>query len=289
MAITAGLVKEMRDRTGLGMMECKKALVEAGGDIDAAIDAARKSGQAKADKKAGRIAAEGRIVVHQQSNGASLIEVNCETDFVGKDESFIAFCNSLAPLVGAVDSVEALSAQSLPDGQSVEEARQQLILKIGENIRIRRIANVGGEGAVFGSYLHGGNIGVVVKLEKGDEELAKDVAMHIAAANPICIAESEVPADVLVKEREIYAAQAAESGKPEAIQEKMVDGRVRKYLAEVTLNGQAFVKDPDTTVGKLLEKAGARVQEFVRFQVGEGIEKKEEDFVAEVMKQVKGG
>ncbi len=288
MAVTASLVKEMRERTGLGMMECKKALVEVGGDIDAAIEAMRKSGQAKADKKAGRIAAEGRIVAHQSSQGASLIEVNCETDFVGKDESFIAFCNSLAPLAGESDSVETLLAQALAEGKTVEETRQQLILTIGENIQIRRIANLTGDDAVYGSYLHGGTIGVIVKLDKGDDELAKDIAMHVAAANPLCVSESEVPDETLAKEREIYSAQAAESGKPEAIQEKMVDGRVRKYLAEITLNGQAFVKDPDITVGKLLAKSGATVLGFIRYQVGEGIEKKSEDFVAEVMKQAKG-
>ncbi|RLA11899.1 MAG: elongation factor Ts [Gammaproteobacteria bacterium] len=288
MAVTAQLVKEMRERTGLGMMDCKKALVAAEGDIDAAIEAARKSGQAKADKKAGRIAAEGRVVAYVGDQGASLVEINCETDFVGKDESFIAFCDSIAGLASQAGSVQELLETTLPGGGSVENTRQQLILKIGENIQIRRLANLSGDGQVFGSYLHGGNIGVVVKLDKGDEALAKDIAMHIAASNPLCVAESEVPAEVLAKEREIYAAQAADSGKPEAIQEKMVDGRVRKYLAEITLNGQSFVKDPDITVGKLLAKSGAAVLEFVRFQVGEGIEKKEEDFVAEVMKQVKG-
>ncbi|MEL0081655.1 MAG: translation elongation factor Ts [Gammaproteobacteria bacterium] len=289
MAVTAQLVKEMRERTGLGMMECKKALVETDGDIDAAIEAMRKSGQAKADKKAGRIAAEGRVVTHQGGQSAGLLEINCETDFVAKDESFIAFCDAVAAVAGKLDNVDDLLATSLSSGQTVEETRQQLILKIGENIQIRRLANLSGEGVVYGSYMHGGNIGVVVKLEGGDASLAKDVAMHIAASNPLCIAEADVPADLLVKEREIYAAQAAESGKPEAIQEKMVDGRIRKYLAEVTLNGQAFVKDPDVTVGKLLNKAGATALEFIRFQVGEGIEKKEEDFVAEVMKQAKGG
>lgn len=289
MAVTAQLVKEMRERTGLGMMECKKALVETDGDIDAAIEAMRKSGQAKADKKAGRIAAEGRVVTHQDGQSAGLLEINCETDFVAKDESFIAFCDAVAAVAGKLDNVDDLLATSLSSGQTVEETRQQLILKIGENIQIRRLANLSGEGVVYGSYMHGGNIGVVVKLEGGDASLAKDVAMHIAASNPLCIAEADVPADLLVKEREIYAAQAAESGKPEAIQEKMVDGRIRKYLAEVTLNGQAFVKDPDVTVGKLLNKAGATALEFIRFQVGEGIEKKEEDFVAEVMKQAKGG
>lgn len=288
MAVTAQLVKEMRERTGLGMMECKKALVAADGDIDAAIEAARKSGQAKADKKAGRIAAEGRVVAHLSAQGAALVEVNCETDFVGKDESFIDFCEKVASAASNVDSLEDLLTVTLPGGVSLEETRQQLILKIGENIQIRRLAKLTSGGHAYGSYLHGGNIGVVVKLDKGDDDLAKDVAMHIAASNPLCVSESEVPPEVIAKEREIYAAQAADSGKPEAIQEKMVDGRIRKYLAEVTLNGQAFVKDPDITVGKLLAKAGATVLEFTRFQVGEGIEKKEEDFVAEVMKQAKG-
>ena len=288
MAVTALLVKEMRERTGLGMMECKKALVAAEGDIDAAIEAARKSGQAKADKKAGRIAAEGRVVAHLNAHGAALVEINCETDFVGKDESFIEFCNAVASVASEADSLDGLLTATLVGGVSVEEARQQLIVKIGENIQIRRLAKLTGDGRVYGSYLHGGTIGVVVKLDKGDDELAKDVAMHIAASSPLCISESEVPAEVIAKEREIYAAQAADSGKPEAIQEKMVDGRVRKYLAEVTLNGQAFVKDPDITVGKLLAKSSASVLEFARFQVGDGIEKKEEDFVAEVMKQAKG-
>ncbi len=288
MAITAQLVKEMRERTGLGMMECKKALVEADGDIDAAIETVRKSGQAKADKKAGRVAAEGRVVAHRVADAATLVEINCETDFVGKDEAFIAFCDSVARVSSAAENLEGLLALQLENGQTVEEGRQQLILKIGENIQIRRIASLRGD-AVYGSYLHGGSIGVVVKLAGGDEELAKDIAMHIAAANPICVAEQDVPAETLAKEREIFAAQAAESGKPAEIQEKMVDGRVRKYIAEVTLSGQPFVKDPDVTVGKLLAKADASVEGFIRFQVGEGIEKEEEDFVAEVMKQAKGG
>ena len=288
MAITAQLVKEMRERTGLGMMECKKALVEAGGDIDAAIETVRKSGQAKADKKAGRVAAEGRVVAHRVADAATLVEINCETDFVGKDEAFIAFCDSVARVSSAAENLEGLLALQLENGQTVEEGRQQLILKIGENIQIRRIASLRGD-AIYGSYLHGGSIGVVVKLAGGDEELAKDIAMHIAAANPICVAEQDVPAETLAKEREIFAAQAAESGKPAEIQEKMVDGRVRKYIAEVTLSGQPFVKDPDVTVGKLLAKADASVEGFIRFQVGEGIEKEEEDFVAEVMKQAKGG
>ena len=288
MAITAQLVKEMRERTGLGMMECKKALVEADGDIDAAIETVRKSGQAKADKKAGRVAAEGRVVAHRVADAATLVEINCETDFVGKDEAFIAFCDSVARVSSAAENLEGLLALQLENGQTVEEGRQQLILKIGENIQIRRIASLRGD-AIYGSYLHGGSIGVVVKLAGGDEELAKDIAMHIAAANPICVAEQDVPAETLAKEREIFAAQAAESGKPAEIQEKMVDGRVRKYIAEVTLSGQPFVKDPDVTVGKLLAKADASVEGFIRFQVGEGIEKEEEDFVAEVMKQAKGG
>ena len=287
MAISAKLVKEMRERTGLGMMECKKALVAADGDIDAAIESMRKSGQAKADKKANRIAAEGRVVVASGADNASLIEVNCETDFVGKDAAFIAFCDALAEIAGSVDSVETLLAAKLADGSTVEQTRQQLILTIGENIQIRRMASLAGSGSTYGHYSHGGSIGVVVQLEGGDADLARDIAMHVAAANPACINEAEVDADALAKEREIYSAQAADSGKPEAIQEKMVEGRVRKYVAEITLLGQAFVKDPDLTVGKLVDKAGAKVVGFVRYQVGEGIEKKSEDFVAEVMAQAK--
>ena len=287
MAISAKLVKEMRERTGLGMMECKKALVAADGDIDVAIESMRKSGQAKADKKADRIAAEGRVVVSSGAESASLIEVNCETDFVGKDAAFIAFCDALAEISGSVESVEALLAANLADGSTVEETRQQLILTIGENIQIRRMANLAGGDSTYGHYSHGGSIGVVVQLAGGDADLARDIAMHVAAANPACISEAEVDADVLAKEREIYSAQAADSGKPEAIQEKMVEGRVRKYVAEITLLGQSFVKDPDLTVAKLLDKAGAKVTGFVRYQVGEGIEKKSEDFVAEVMAQAK--
>lgn len=285
MAISAQMVKEMRERTGLGMMECKKALVAADGDIDVAIESMRKSGQAKADKKANRIAAEGRVAVSSGAESAVLIEINCETDFVGKDVAFIAFCDALAAVSGSVTSVEELLAATLADGASVEETRQQLILTIGENIQIRRMASLSGNDATYGHYSHGGSIGVIVQLEGGDLELARDIAMHIAAANPACISEAEVDADVLAKEREIYLAQAADSGKPEAIQEKMVDGRIRKYVAEITLLGQAFVKDPDLTIGKLVDKAGAKVTGFVRYQVGEGIEKKSEDFVAEVMKQ----
>ena len=288
MAISAKMVKEMRERTGLGMMECKKALVAADGDIDVAIESMRKSGQAKADKKADRIAAEGRVAVSSGAEGATLIEINCETDFVGKDVAFIAFCDALGDVAGSVDSVEALLAATLADGATVEETRQQLILTIGENIQIRRMGSLSGNGAQYGHYSHGGSIGVIVQLEGGDVELARDIAMHVAAANPACINESEVDAGVLAKEREIYLAQAADSGKPEAIQEKMVDGRIRKYIAEITLLGQAFVKDPDLTVGKLVDKAGAKVTGFVRYQVGEGIEKKSEDFVAEVMKQAQG-
>ncbi|MBL4622255.1 MAG: elongation factor Ts [Immundisolibacteraceae bacterium] len=285
MAISAQMVKEMRERTGLGMMECKKALVAADGDIDVAIESMRKSGQARADKKANRIAAEGRVAVSSGAESAVLIEINCETDFVGKDVAFIAFCDALAAVSGSVTSVEELLAATLADGASVEETRQQLILTIGENIQIRRMASLSGNDATYGHYSHGGSIGVIVQLEGGDLELARDIAMHIAAANPACISEAEVDADVLAKEREIYLAQAADSGKPEAIQEKMVDGRIRKYVAEITLLGQAFVKDPDLTIGKLVDKAGAKVTGFVRYQVGEGIEKKSEDFVAEVMKQ----
>ncbi len=294
MAITAALVKELRERTGAGMMECKKALVETDGDIDAAIEHLRKSGQAKADKKAGRTAAEGRVVVAASADGktAAIVEVNCETDFVAGDDNFTGFAEAVAQRVlgSRPADVAALAELALADGEAttVEEARKSLIAKIGENIGVRRFSIV--EGAErLGVYLHGTRIGVVVSMDGGDDELAKDVAMHVAASRPLCVNESEVPAETLAKEKEIFTAQAAESGKPPEIVEKMVLGRINKYLKEVTLLGQPFIKDPDTTVEKLLAKAGASVKGFVRFEVGEGIEKKADNFVDEVMSQVRGG
>lgn len=279
--ITASLVKELRDRTGLGMMECKKALTEANGDIETAIDNLRKSGQAKAAKKAGNIAAEGAIIVAQDGKAAIILEVNSQTDFVARDSNFTAFANKVAALALAARVTDVAQISGLDyDGVTVEEARVSLVQKIGENIQVRRAQLV--EGPLLASYIHGLKIGVVVALEGGNEELARDVAMHIAAAKPEAIAPEDVPAALVAKEREIAEAKAAESGKPANIVEKMVEGSVKKYLAEVSLVEQAFVKDPDTKVGQLLSKASAKVLQFVRLEVGEGIAKKEVDFAAEV-------
>jgi elongation factor Ts len=291
MAITASQVKELRERTGAGMMECKKMLQETDGDIEAAIEMMRKSGQAKAAKKAGRIAADGLVVIAASEDGksAAMAEINCETDFVAKDESFSSFAAAVTARVlnSDVDDVDALVQQPLHDGDAttIETSRENLISKIGENISVRRFVRVNSSGSIY-TYRHGVRIGVVVDMEGGDAELGRGIAMHIAASNPVCVSEADVPADTLAKEREIFRAQALESGKPENIVDKIIEGRVRKYLQEVTLNGQPYVKDPDTTVGKLLEKAGAAVIGFTRFEVGEGIEKKQEDFAAEVMAQI---
>ncbi|MCB1788629.1 MAG: elongation factor Ts [Chromatiaceae bacterium] len=290
MAITASLVKELRERTGAGMMECKKALTETNGDIEAAIENMRKSGQAKAAKKAGRTAADGVIVIAVTDGGAraAMVEVNCETDFVAKDDNFRSFADAVGERVlqSDVGDVDALMALPLHEGEdtTIEEARQALVSKIGENMNVRRFVRSAAQGAIF-SYSHGVRIGVLIDLSGGDEALGRDLAMHIAASNPICVSEDQVPADLLAKEREITEAQAKESGKPDNIVEKMVEGRMRKYLSEITLLGQAFVKDPDTTVGKLLKASGATVNGFTRFEVGEGIEKKVEDFREEVMAQ----
>jgi len=287
MSISASMVKELRERTGAGMMECKKALVETGGDMDAAAELLRKSGQAKADKKAGRVAADGRIVIKSNGSKAVVVEVNSETDFVAKDENFVNFAEAVAEtaLASGKTDVDALGGEALADGRSVETARTELVAKVGENISVRRIAAVSSEGRI-GHYTHGAKIGAVVALEGGDEDLARDIAMHVAAINPTCIDESGVPAETLEREKRIFAEQAAESGKPPEIVEKMVAGRVAKYLKEVTLLGQPFVKDDKISVGKLLDGAGARVTSFVRFEVGEGIEKKQENFADEVMKQI---
>jgi elongation factor Ts len=290
MAITASLVKELRERTGAGMMECKKALTETDGDIEAAIENMRKSGQAKAAKKAGRTAADGVIVTARSADGARavLVEVNCETDFVAKDENFKSFADAVGERVLNSDAadVESLMAMPLHEGEdtTIEEARQALVSKIGENMNVRRFVRIDAAGTIA-SYSHGVRIGVLVDISGADEALGRDLAMHIAASNPVCVNEQEVPAEMLAKEREITEAQAKESGKPDNIVEKMVAGRMRKYLAEITLVGQAFVKDPDTTVAKLLESNNATVNRFVRFEVGEGIEKKVEDFREEVMAQ----
>jgi elongation factor Ts len=290
MQISAAMVKELRERTGSGMMECKKALQEADGDIDAAIENMRKSGLAKADKKAGRIAAEGRIAIKVSADGktAVITEVNCETDFVSGGDDFLNFVNKVAAvaLENKPESIEALIALAIDGSQSIEEKRKEMVSKIGENIQVRRFEIMQADTGAFGSYLHGTRIGVLLGMENGNGDLIKDVAMHIAASKPTCVTEEQVPAELLSKEREILIAQAQDSGKPQDIVEKMVDGRIRKYLAEITLVGQPFVKDPDKTVGALLKDEGAIVTGFVRYEVGEGIEKKQENFADEVMAQI---
>ncbi|MDP9198909.1 MAG: translation elongation factor Ts [Pseudomonadota bacterium] len=290
MTITAETVKVLRERTGAGMMECKKALVETGGDLDAAAEIMRKAGLAKADKKAARIAAEGALATAKGADGrrAALAEVNCETDFVARQPDFLTFATQVAEaaLAASATEPEAIAALRLADGRTVEETRRVLIAKIGEKIDVRRVGLLDAPDRV-GSYLHGIRIGTLVGLKGGDETLARDLAMHVAAANPRYVAVADVPADIVAKEREILAAQALAEGKPPAIVEKMVEGRLRKYLAEICLTGQAYVKDPDTTVGKLLEAGKASVTGFLRYEVGEGIEKKQENFAAEVMAQVK--
>ncbi len=291
MAVTAAMVKELRERTGAGMMECKKALVETGGDMDGAIEFLRKAGLAQADKKASRIAAEGKITLAITDNGseAVMVEVNCETDFVAKDDSFNAFAQAVADSAlsqGPAD-LDALMQLRI-DGATVEEARQALIAKIGENIQVRRFVRASSDGSL-GAYVHGGRIGVLVDLAGGDVELARDLAMHVAAMNPEFVSADDVPADVMAREKDILIAQAEGSGKPAEIVEKMVEGRLRKHLSGITLLGQAFVKDGDLTVEKLLRQAGASVNSFQRMAVGEGIEKKQDNFAEEVMQQVTGG
>jgi len=292
MAITAAMVKELRERTSVGMMECKKALVETDGDMDAAVDLLRKAGAAKADKKAGRVAAEGIVTVAQSDNAMAVLEVNCETDFAAKNEDFMAFVDSVAARVlsNRPEDVAALNALPLEDGgSSIEDTLKNLIGKIGENMSVRRFEII--EGDTLGSYLHkvgpSARIGVVVGMQGGDEALAKDIAMHIAASKPQFIDQNQVDPAVLEKEKQILTEQAADSGKPADIIEKMVMGRVNKFLKEITLMGQPFVKDPDTSVEKLLKSANASVTTFIRFELGEGIEKKEENFADEVMAQAK--
>ena len=289
MSITALMVKELRERTGAGMMECKKALVETDGDLDAAVEVLRKSGQAKADKKASRVAADGRVVIAADGNKAVIVEVNSETDFVAKDENFVAFAEAVtaAALTSATTDIEAFAAETLADGRSVEEARTELIAKVGEKISVRRFEVISSD-SVIASYTHGARIGAVVALDGGDESLARDVAMHVAAMNPQYVGEADVPPEMLQREHRIETEKAQSSGKPPEIIEKMVTGRVNKFLKEITLLGQPFVKDDSVTVGKLLAAANATVSACVRFEVGEGIEKKEDNFVAEVMAQVKG-
>ena len=291
MAVTASMVKELRERTGAGMMECKKALVETDGDLDAAIEHLRKAGLAQADKKASRIAADGRIALATNAGNteAVMVEINCETDFVAKDANFQAFTDSVAEhaLAASSDDLEKLMAAQV-DGTSLEVARQGLVTKIGENIQVRRMARMTGSDNI-GAYVHGGHIGVLVGVDGGNEELARDIAMHIAALNPAYIDVDDVPADVLEKEKQFLVAQAADSGKPADIIEKMVQGRMRKHLSSITLLGQDFVKDGDITIAKLLKQNNASVKAFTRLVVGEGIEKKADNFADEVMQQVKGG
>jgi elongation factor Ts len=288
------MVKELRERTGAGMMECKKALVETDGDIDAAIENMRKSGQAKADKKAGRVAAEGLIAIELSADAtrASMVEINCETDFVAKEDEFKSFVAAVVKraLEEKVNDSEALGGLTLAKsgGLSIDERRRELVARIGENITLRRVRSVDAAGDRFGAYVHGGRIGVLVDMKGGDESTARDLAMHVAASRPLALSETDIPAEHLQKEREILKAQVAGSGKPPEIQEKMIGGRLNKYLKEVTLLGQPFVKDPDTSVEKYLKSVGAQVLAFTRFEVGEGIEKKSENFAEEVMAQVRG-
>ncbi len=293
MAVTAALVKELRERTGLGMMDCKKALVETDGDIETAIENLRKSGQAKAAKKAGRTAAEGAVGIAVIEGGkvGVMVEVNSETDFVARDDNFRNFVEKVVARVGETRETDIEKLMALPAEEggdtSVEDVRLALVQKIGENIQVRRAVVLSAEGAV-GAYTHGGKIGVLVALRAGDEALGKDVAMHVAAANPLVVNPADVSQELLDKEKEIFTAQAKESGKPDNIIEKMIEGRVKKYLAEVSLVEQAFVKDPDVKVGALVKKQGAEVTEFVRYEVGEGIEKETVDFAEEVRAQVEG-
>jgi elongation factor Ts len=292
MAITAALVKELRERTQAGMMECKKALVETDGDIDAAVEYMRKAGLAKADKKSGRTAAEGTIVSRTTDDGKAsiIVEINCETDFVTKGDDFQNFANEVADLAiqNLPEDIDGLLNLKMASGDTVAEASKALIAKIGENINVRRYVKAETDSGVIGTYLHGSRIGVVTTLNGGNPDLAKDIAMHVAASKPVCVSADDVPQDVIAKEKDIYTAQAAESGKPEDIVEKMVMGRINKFLKEITLLGQPFVKDPDMTIEKLLKDANAMVESFYRMEVGEGIEKKEENFADEVMAQVKG-
>ncbi len=295
MAVTAEAVKLLRERTGAGMMECKKALVETNGDLDAAAELMRKAGLAKADKKAARVAAEGVIVIERSADGkrAAIAEINCETDFVAREQDFQAFATNVAKLAleHRPASLDALMALSLPNGSSVEETRRVLIAKIGENVGVRRFASLEAP-AVIGSYLHGTRIGALVAMKSGDEAVAKDIAMHVAAINPARVSAAEVPADDVEKERSIFVEQAKSdpktAGKPQEIVDKIVDGKVRKWLGEITLLGQPFVKDDKQTVEQYLKKAGGEVVSILRYEVGAGIEKKQEDFAAEVMKQVRG-
>jgi elongation factor Ts len=292
MTVSATQVKELRERTGLGMMECKQALSEAGGDMGKAEDILRKKAGAKVEKKAGRTAAEGAIGLSLSADRktAAIVEVNSETDFVAKGDDFTGFANAAAESIVASNPADVDALYHAPlkgNTESVSKAREALVMKLGENIGVRRFTRYSAKGHV-GAYVHGRKIGVLVEMEGGDETLAKDIAMHIAASRPECVSKEQVPADVIAKEKEIFSAQAKQSGKPDNIIEKMVEGRIAKFLSEISLLGQPFVKNPDTTVEKLLKGANAKVIRFMRYEVGEGIEKKQGDFAAEVMAQVKG-
>ena len=289
MAITAALVKELRDRTGAGMMDCKKALVETNADLEAAIDLMRASGAAKAAKKAGRVASEGlvNVTISDDNKQAAILEVNSETDFVTKGSAFIDFVDSLGRLAlkNKPESVESFLGQKLDSGETVDEARENIIAKIGENISVRRVQIISTETGILGAYKHGDRIAVLTVLASQDSALAKDVAMHIAASRPECISEDQLSEELLEREKAIFIEQARESGKPDNIIEKMIVGRMKKFVNEVTLYGQSFVKDPDVTVGELVKSNNSEVESFVRYEVGEGIEKKEDNFVEEVMAQ----
>jgi len=288
MAISAGLVKELRDRTAAGMMDCKKALTETDGDIERAVELLRQIGAASAERKAGRIAAEGVIdqLVDEEGRRGVVVEVNCETDFVAKDESFRQFVRAVAESVLEYDpdNLESLSQMTLGDG-TIETARQKLIGQVGENVSIRRFERIIEENGLIAGYLHGTRIGVLVSVEGQKTGLARDVAMHVAASKPLCVSEDQMPADVLEREKSIFLAQARDSGKPDDIIQRMVDGKIKKYLNENTLLGQVYVKDPDISVGQLLDTAKVRVNQMARFEVGEGLEKRQTDFVSEVMAQ----
>jgi len=285
MAVTAALVKELRERTAAGMLDCKKALVETDGDIELAIENMRKNGQAKAAKKAGRIAAEGVILTKVAKGVATMMEVNSETDFVARDDGFVAFGQKLIEVAFAnkINDMDTLNSTEI-DGVKISDLRDTLVAKIGENISPRRVVTV--EGDNLGAYVHSARIGVIAILQGGDEELAKDIAMHVAASSPLFVKPEDVPAEVVAKEKEIQLDIALQSGKPPEIAEKMVSGRMKKFTGEISLTGQPFVKDPSILVADLLKSKGADVINFVRFEVGEGIEKKEEDFAAEVAAQM---
>ena len=289
MSISASMVKELRERTGAGMMECKKALQESNGNIDSAIELLRTSGQAKAEKKAKRIAAEGKIIIKNNLADAVIVEINSETDFAANDSNFTDFADSIADalLENEISDINSLNDLKLSDDISVEEARTNLISKIGENISIRRFDKIH-KAISIGQYSHGSRIGVIVSLDKSDPDLAKDIAMHIAASNPVCLDQGDVPEDLVNREKRIFLEQASSSGKPPEIIEKMVEGRMKKFFKEITLLGQSFIKDPDISIKDFLDKSEAKVQSYIRYEVGEGIEKKEENFADEVMKQIKG-